>query len=216
MYLETNWSFDSARSTRATALMCFNNSQLLILIFSCCTLLCFNCYHHAANLPLNFVATKKTLSSSRTSLKSNISFTAATQSKNYLSCKQHSNSSMSSLNPASHLLMLFSTKGCSLLALRLCKQINKLILTLKSSSSSTKRRFGWWQRPLEPPRRQFVQLTRQFDPKTGYQSLSNQTAPLSVANVSSTTHRMLSHRTHTHRQCLHTYFLLQVLFCVPW
>lgn len=93
-------------------LLCFKNfSQLLILVFPFCTLLCFNCCHHAPALPLNLVATKGTLLSSGTSLKSKISSTMATKSRNSLGCKQHWNSGRSSLNLASYLLALFGTKG---------------------------------------------------------------------------------------------------------
>ena len=63
--------------------MCFNSfSHLFIFPLPCCILDCFNSCHHAATRPWNFVASKEIRRSSRTPLKSRISPTAATHSKN--------------------------------------------------------------------------------------------------------------------------------------
>jgi hypothetical protein len=100
-------------------LICFNNfSQLLIFHLSCHILVFFSCCHHAATLPRNLVAAKGTLQSFGTSLKSKISPTAATRSRNSSGYKQPWNCGMSSWNPASHQLAWACAMGYSLCALQ--------------------------------------------------------------------------------------------------
>lgn len=83
----------------------FNSfSQLLIINLPCRTLTCFSCCHHAAALSLNLVATKETCRSTSTPLKSRISPTVATQSRNSSGWRHPWNSGISSLKLLSHQL----------------------------------------------------------------------------------------------------------------
>jgi hypothetical protein len=94
---------------------CF--SWLLIFAFHCRILLCFNCCHHASVFPLKLVATKNPpiikyileIQYFLHDVYSNLGiFRVARNPKNF---------GMSSLNPTSHLLVLFGTNGHSILTL---------------------------------------------------------------------------------------------------